>query len=173
MAQTIIDSDQHVRGTSSCVTLAIPAGTILDAAVGASAAIQAKKVVRHQSIDVELFGPATTITALSKDIHIVRGATGTLIGFEIACCGTIATGADRTVTVDLHKSTGAGAFATVLSATAGLTNVSVLRTAVAATISGTSLVDGDILRIIVTVAGSASAQALGLIATCTYEETWT
>lgn len=151
-----------------------PAKTIVNGMCSDSMALAASKVIRHQSCDHELFGPSTTITALSKDIHIVRGATATVIGLEAAICGTIATGADRTVTVDLHKSTGGGAYATVLSSTIGFTNASTLRTAVAAVVSASpaALVDGDILRLIVTVAGSASAQALGLIVTLTYTETY-
>lgn len=149
-----------------------PDRSIKNNSIADDAAIEAKKAIRHQAIDSELFGPSTSVAALTKDIHIVRGASGTLLGFEAAICGAIATGADRTVTVDLQKSTAGGAFATVLSSTIGFTNGSTLRTAVAAVLSSTSLLDGDILRIIVTVAGAASAQAIGLIASVTLEETW-
>jgi hypothetical protein len=135
--------------------------------------IDASKVTRHESVNVQLFGPTTTVTALTQDIHIVRGVTGTLLAIQAAICGTIATGADRTVTVDLQKSTGAGAYATVLSSTVGFTNVSVLRTAVSGVLSGTSVIVADILRLIVTVAGAAGAQALGLVVTVTMEETET
>jgi len=149
-----------------------PSRSIVDNMLSDSAAIQAKKFVRHGAIDRELFGRAVTVTALTQDVHIVRGATGTLLGFEASINGTIATGADRTVTVDLQKSTGGGAFSTVLSSTIGFTNSSTLRTAVAGVFSVTGLVDGDQLAVIVTVAGSAGNQALGLSMTLTYEETW-
>jgi len=154
------------------ITVDFPAGAVTNGLVSPSANIAASKIIRHQSIDVELFGPSTTVTALTRDIHIVRGATGALVGVEAAICGAIATGADRTITVDLQKSTGAGAFATVLGSTIGFTNVSVLRTAVAGVLNSTSLLDGDILRLIVTVAGSASAQATGLFVTVTAEESY-
>lgn len=134
--------------------------------------IDASKLYRHQSWDKELFGPAASVTALTTDAHIVRGTAGLLVGFQGAICGAIATGADRTVTVDLQKSTGAGAFATVLSGTIGFTNASVLRTPVSGVISSSALVAGDILRVIVTVAGSASAQATGLVVTLTYAESY-
>ena len=111
----------------------------------------------------ELFAAASSVTALTKDVYVVKGANGTLLGFTAAITGTIATGADRTVTVDLQKSTGAGAFATVLSATIQFNNVSVLRTASSGTFSSTSLVAGDLLRVVVTVAGAAGNQALGLV----------
>ncbi len=152
------------------VPFQVPSGFVTRGMIKTAAGIEASKFVRHQSMDVELFGPATTVTALTKDVHIVRGANGTLVGLQATINGTIATGADRTVTVDLQKSTGAGAFATVCSSTIGFTNASALRTAGSAVFSSTALVAGDMLRIIVTVAGSASAQALGLFATLTYEE---
>lgn len=154
------------------ILIDFPSRSIADSLISDSAAIAAGKVIRHQAIDNELYGPSTTVAALTKDVHIVRGATGTLVGFEAAICGTIATGADRTVTVDLQKSTGAGAFATVCSSTIGFTNASVLRTPVAAVFSSTGLVDGDILRIVVSVAGSAGNQASGLLTTLTMAETY-
>lgn len=101
-------------------------------------------------------------------IHIAR-ASGTLKAFE-AIIATVATGADRTVTVDLQKSTGSGAFATVLSATIGFTNASAVRTIASGTISGTTFVDGDIFQIVVTVAGAAGNQAQGLLVALNFEE---
>ncbi len=63
----------------------------------------------------------------------------------------------------MKKSTGAGAFATVLASTLVFTNASVLRTAVAATLGATlTYVVGDIFQLYVTVAGAAGNQALGL-----------
>ncbi len=146
---------------------------VKDSLVADDAAIQAHKLIHKQSIDKELFIPATTIAAYTSILHIVRGGEGTLLGFEAAICGTVPTG-DHTVTVDLKKSTGAGAFATVLSSTIGFDSSSVLRTAVAAVINpvSLSLVDGDILEVVVTVAGSTSSQGAGLSVTLTYEETW-
>jgi len=152
------------------ITVDFPAGAVTNGLVSPSANIAASKTIRHQSIDVELFGPSTTVTALTRDIHIVRGSAGTLVGIEGVICGAIATGADRTIVVDLQKSAGSGAFATVLSATVDFSNVSVLRTAVAGVLSSTALLDGDVLRLIVTVAGSAAAQATGLLVTVTLEE---
>lgn len=154
------------------VTIDMPTGGITNTMIKAAAGINASKIVRHQSIDNELFGPATTVTALTKDVHIVRGATGTLVGFQAAINGAIATGADRTVTVELLKSTGGGSFSTVLSGTIDFTDASVLRTAVSAVISNTSLVAGDLLRITVAVAGAADNQAIGLLTTVTLEESY-
>lgn len=154
------------------ITIDVPSGGITNTMIKAAAGINASKIVRHQSINTELFGPATSVTALTKDIHIVRGSTGTLVGFQATINGAIATDVSRTITVDLHKSTGGGAFATVLSSTIDFTNASVLRTAVSAVLSSTSLVAGDMLRIIVTVAGGSGSQATGLLTVLTMEETY-
>lgn len=168
MAQTIVDSDLHVRGALSAQSINIPTGTIEDADVNGSADISASKLIRHQSIDEQIVAPATAITAATRLLHICRAA-GTLVSFE-AIVTKVATGADRTVTVDLQKSSGGGAFATVLSATIGFTNASTVRVPVAATINTTTLADGDILQAVVTVAGSAGNQAEGLLVTLTATE---
>jgi hypothetical protein len=150
-------------------TVTLPDSTITSAKIqsGTIAADRMRDVRRSQS--VELFGPAVSVAAVTKWLHIVRGAAGTLVGFE-AAIAVAADDASRTIDVDLQKSTGAGAFATVCSASADFTNSSAVRTPVAATFSSTSLVDGDILQVVVTVAGGAGNQATGLTVTLTFDE---
>jgi hypothetical protein len=143
-------------------------GGWVDADIAESANIAARKTIARRSLDVELFGPTTTIAALTKLLHIARAA-GTIVAVE-AIITVQATGADRTVTVDLQKSTGGGAFATILSTTVNIDNTTVVRTAVLAVVSNTDLVDGDILQAVVTVAGSAGNQAQGLLLTVTFDE---
>lgn len=147
----------------------IPYGGITRGMIQTNAGIEASKFVRHQSVDQELFGPAASITALTKLVHIVRGAAGTIRGFE-AIISVLASDVSRTVTVDLQKSTGGGAFATVLSSTISFTTSSTVRVPVAAVLSSAGLVDGDVLEVIVTVAGGAGTQATGLLVSLTYEE---
>jgi hypothetical protein len=151
-------------------TLTLPSG-IQDANIGSGAGIQAAKVKQQRTFDYSQ-APGSAVVAATVDLHRVRGATGLALDLNAVITGTIATGADRTVTVDLQKSTGAGAFATVLTSTAVLNNTSTLRTAVAAVLNAalTSLVVGDLLRLVVTVAGAAGAQALGLLVTVTIQE---
>lgn len=153
-------------------TFDLPAGQLADIDIAAAAAIQASKIISAKPWHSQLFAAATTVTALTVEGPIILGATGGLIKMSASINGAIATGGDRTVTVDLHKSTGAGAFATVLSSTIVFTNATVLRTATAAVISSASLVAGDILRVIVTVAGAAGAQATGLNVSLAYYETY-
>jgi hypothetical protein len=156
-----INEDLFINGNLSAKTLTPPAASINDAAILGNAKIDPTKLRHRNTIPIELFGPTTTITALTKWLYGVRGLVGTIIAFDGAIA-VQATGGDRTVTVDLQKSTGGGAFATVLSVTINITSGTVIRTWVAATLSVTSLVAGDILQAVVTVAGAAGAQAQGL-----------
>lgn len=163
--------DTHVAGTLTAETMNLPANAVTDTSVIAAANIAASKLEHQRAISVELFGPTTTVAALTKLLHVVRGATGSVYAAE-AVIITAATGGDRTVTVDIQKSTGGGAFATVLTTTINITNGTAVRTAVAAVVNSTpaALVDGDILQAVVTVAGVAGNQALGLLLTVTVKE---
>jgi hypothetical protein len=158
-----IEGDTHFNRSLSCRTFVPPDGCIDDDAIEAAANVAYTK---HQHmLDWNYYQVAGgAIVAASPELFIAR-AVGGLISIEAAITGTIATGADRTVTIDLHKSTGAAAFATVLSGTIVLDNTSVLRTLEAGTISDDDFVDGDLYRLVVTVAGAAGNQALGLIVT--------
>ena len=125
--------------------------------------IPASKVIHQIPINQELFEASTTVAALTKMLFIA-GASGTLKAFE-GITITPATGADRTVSVDLQKSTGGGAFATVLSTNIEMDDNTVARTVVSSVFNSTSFVDGDIFQAVVTVAGSAGNQAIGLLVT--------
>lgn len=161
--------DILVKGSVIATSLPVPSGTITNSMVAGSADIDATKLEHQHSLTYSQV-TGTAVVSETKDVMIVRGATGTLVQMEACITGAIATGADRTVTVDLHKSTGAGAFATVLSSTIVFSNTDALRTLEQAAFSSTALVDGDILRVVVTVAGAAGAQAQGLVVTLTVRE---
>ena len=136
--------------------------------IGANAAIAANKSLHQKTISVELAEAATAIAAIDKLIS-THNATGTLQAIE----GTIvvqATGADRTVTVDLHRSTGGGAFATVLSTTIDITNSTTILVPTAGVISTATVADGDVYKLVCTVVGSAGAQAKGLVVTLIFDE---
>lgn len=163
----IIWSDKDFRGNIRFGgTVDFPAGGIVNEDVSSLAAIAASKTI-HQRAFVYRQATGTAVVAeTAYDWFVVFGATGSLVDLRAAVTGAIATGADRTVTIDLQKSTGGGAFATVLTAPIVLDDASVIRVAEAASgFSSTSLVAGDILRLTVAVAGAAGAQAQGLVVT--------
>jgi hypothetical protein len=166
-----VEGGLYINGNLGALSITYPAGGITDAAVAVGAGIQANKLVRHDAAEF-VIDAATTIAATTRSVHIVRGTVGTLVAFKAAITGAIATGSDRTVTVDLQKSTGGGAFATVLSAPITFTHSSTLLTVSSATISTAPTAANDILAVVITVAGSASAQATGLHATATFEEAY-
>jgi hypothetical protein len=77
---------------------------------------------------------------------------------------TAATGNDRVVTVDVQKSTGNAAFASVLTGVGTFTNTSTNFAVTDLTLSGTpTLAENDLLRAVVTANGSNGAQAIGVI----------
>jgi hypothetical protein len=101
-----------------------------------------------------------TVVAATKYRKIHR--VGKILELRACITETIATGADRTVTIDLLRSTAGGAFASVLSATVVLNNLSTLLVDMLGTLNTTALAAGDTLKLTVAVAGAAGAQALGL-----------
>jgi len=66
--------------------------------------------------------------------------------------------------VDLQKSTGGGAFATILTGTITLDSANTIRVAEAGTLTaGAACVVGDILRVVITVGGSSGTNPQGLV----------
>jgi len=146
-------------------SVVLPSSCVANANVQPAAAIDSSKLIHRFSLSRELFAPGTTIIAVAAALWHVARKGGNVVGIEAAIT-TAATGADRTVTVDLQKSTGGGAFATMLTTTVNITNATAIRTAVAGVVSGAgAFIDGDILQVTVAVAGAAGAQAAGLVVT--------
>jgi hypothetical protein len=152
--------DIHVDGRLSALYFTPPAQSIGSASINTSDPLPTAGLKHRHEYVVELAEEATAIVAINTWLAALKYAH-TIISFE-AFIAVQATDASRTVTVDLHKSTGGGAFATALSATAGITNATAVRTAVAGTVSSASGVAGDIYKAVVTVAGGVGTQAKGL-----------
>jgi hypothetical protein len=138
-----------------------PASVIRNSQVASDAAIDASKLLHLVHGGIELFGPSTTIAALSKDVRIGKGI-GTIAAVR-TFFSVIGTG-DRTVSVDLQKSTGGGAFATVLSAPMSITVSSTVRTLITGTISSATYAAGDLFRWVVALGGSTGNYPQGLFA---------
>jgi len=166
-----IRSDRTYSGNINFAgTVALPNQTVDNNAVKNDAAISASKLQHQHPITAELAEETTAVVAIEKLIHISR-VIGEVAALE-AVVITAATGADRTVNIDLQKSTAAGAFATVLTSTLEFDDSSTALTVVAAVVDATEapLADGDLLKLVITVAGSAGDQAIGLMATITLQE---
>ena len=163
------DGDVIIRGALSVTgSVNIPAASIRNADISPTAAIAASKIVRHQSIDVQIFGSTETIVDNTRLLHIMQGATGTLRKIQ-ACCVTPTTGSDRTVTVDLRKNN-AGDDASMMSTKPTLGSTSSPYVPETGVFSATDVVVGDVLYLVTTVAGSSGIQAKGLLVTLALEE---
>jgi hypothetical protein len=144
-----------------CTTLNVTSG-LFDASIAPLAAISASKLNHQYGIHRELFAPTVTVTALTTHLCSVQGATCAIYAAQ-AWITLAATGADRTVVVDLQRSHAGGAFASVLSPSAiTITNVTLPFTVALATVALTTLTTGDILRATITVNGVLGNQAQGL-----------
>lgn len=161
MGQSYIQGDLYVAGTISGKQNIPSTGAVTDASVIAAAGIAATKVQQQHQPRYDQ-PVASTVVADGRMIHQVYGLTGTLAAFQ-ALVATAPIGA-KTISVDLQKSTGGGAFATILTSPISITSATAALTAVTAAIANASLVAGDILQVVVTVAGASGTQGIGLLA---------
>ena len=164
MALSIHEGDQHIRGALSCQSLAIPSGTVDNAAVSASAAIADSKLICVRTAEWEIAEDSDAVAASTKTLHISRAA-GSLIAFETIIADV--TGLTGTFTVDLQKCTAATTWTSVLTGTISHSTTTVVRTPNTGTISNTTMADGDIWRAVVAISGSTIK---GAHATLTYSE---
>jgi len=161
--------DTTLRGVTNIAgTLAVPTGSITAQQIAAGANIETSKTIHRHVIS---YGQAngSAMADATVPIHIVRGTTDSIIAVEVAIM-TAAVG-DSTVTVDLQRSTAAGAFATALTGVVTLDSDTVVRTAEAGTLTASTLADGDILSIVVDATVGTGTLPQGLIVTVTIDET--
>lgn len=145
----------------------LPASTIDEAALKPGALIPAAKVVARFAKDHRQAAGAD-VAAKTELIHIAKYA-GIVASIEAAIDSAI-TG-DNTVTIDLKKSSGGGAFASVLTAALVIDSATAVRTAVAAVLDAAKddYAAGDVFEVVVSVTGTGT-QAQGLVVTVFFEE---
>ncbi len=169
MAQDLINNDLHVNGTLSCKSFNPPAGAIGDAAIRAAAGIDATKLEHQFDLDFSQ-SPSAEVIAETRDLRIIHGSSSEVVAVKAAITGAVATGADRSVTIDLQKGNVATGFASILTSTLQFVSTDALRAVKQAAIANPNLAVGDILRLVVTVSGTAGSQAKGLIVSVTLRE---
>lgn len=149
---------------ASGVALSISDGTVTDAKVAASAGISTSKMNhRHRVNHAQASGSSATAQTVNK---YIATAAGTVADIN-AMIDTAAT-STGTVTVDLKKSTGGGAFASVLSSVITINSSTTVRTAVAGAITSAAYIAGDIFQFVITATGSTLPQ--GLTVSATFDE---
>jgi len=162
MSQTILPTDLYVNGNVSAKTISLPASTVTDTSVIASAGIQASKL-QHQYEDILAQGSAVAATAQTQTVHAVKGATATIVDFSAGAI-VVAIGAD-TCTVDCKKNG-----TTILTGTISLTNAQSARQLVQGSLSVTSAVAGDVFEVVITPNHTSGTLANGIFCRLTIRE---
>lgn len=165
-----IRSDRIYHGAVSFAgTLTLPDQSVDNAAIKTGADVDSDKLEHKHPISVELAEQATEVVNIEKLIHVSR-VTGSIVALEAAIVSVPGTG--NSFTLDLQKSTGGGAFSSVLTSTLEFTSSSSALTPGAAVIdsSAASLADGDILKLVVSCTSDTNGNAEGLVVTVTLKE---
>lgn len=157
---SVHQGDHYFSGEVSFRTVNFPAGSLTNAGVASAAAIAAGKL-EHQYRAT--FGQSGAAANATQVIYECRGATGTIKSFRAGAI--VKAVGDSTVSVDLKKNG-----TTVLSAPISLASTDTNRVSKAGTLSVTTLVQGDVLEVVVTTAVGTGTLPSGLFAPLTVNE---
>jgi len=131
-------------------------GTIQDADIAASANLDPTKM-RHQYCSVFAQANSAAASDTGRVIHVVKGATGTVVAFRAG--SIVAATGNATVTVDLKKNG-----TTMLSAVITLDSSNVAYILEEGTLSVTAVVAGDVLTLVIVATVGTGALPTGLFA---------
>lgn len=157
-----IDGDVRVNGSLSSRDMALPEGCVMNDDIQASAGIEATKLIHQYALSYQQTTGAD-VAAGQAFLHTFRSAAS-ILAMDVTPISVPTTG-DKTFSVDLHKGSAGSAFATVLSGAVTIGQTDVDRTQRAATISTTTAIDGDMLKVVVTTTGSTGNQGKGVLVT--------
>lgn len=149
MAQSTVQSDLLVMGNLSSLTLTLPVNSVTDPSVVQGANIQATKL-QHQR--VMTYNTSTSGTAIANNTTCVysviasAGATVTAVKMVI---NVVPTSTD-TVVCDVQRSTGLGAYSTILTSPITFNSSSTAKSVVTASLATTSLNQNDLLQVVIT-----------------------
>ena len=163
LGHSTLASNLHVSGTLSAGALRVPDGTVTDDMVSATADIDADKL-EHRHTLIYQQSPAAAIGAATIPLWMCTASDGaSIVAIKAAITDTVATGADRTVTVTLQKASSGGSWSTLAGTTITFNNSTTLLDVSGSAASVPALAEYDMLQLVVAVAGSAGAQAKGLL----------
>ncbi len=147
-------------------TVTVPNQSISNATIEANAAIAADKLDhRYNPTESQ---PNTNATAETRVLYRARAA-GQVLAFDTGAL--VAATGNSTVTVDLQKSTGGGAFATVLTGTVQLDVGDPAIVPVAGTLVATpTYVAGDVFRIVQTISAGTGTLPTGVFWSGEFQE---
>ncbi len=167
---SIVQGDLVVYGALSASSIDQPAGSIKNSHFSATASdrLAASKAVHQFAVAAEQKN-GTDAVSETRIVHIAKGA-GTVVDFQAVADAVPASG-DKAASIDLQKSTGGGAFATLLTTPIVLNSSDTNRTPNTGTLVGSpTYAAGDLLAVVVTVSGSTGSQAQGLCARAMVQE---
>lgn len=159
MATSVIQGDLHATGRITAGSLSVPSGAISNVQVASNSQIEATKLQHQRVITYVLGGPASTVTADTKIVHVVKG-TGSISSVSASLVTPPTT--TNVVHVDLKKGNAttalapASTFASVLAATIDFDNTSTALTVVDGSVSSPTVAAGDHLEIVVTATGTSA-----------------
>lgn len=169
-APDIFNADIVFNGTCSfSQDPSLPSGAVGNNEIEASANIDASKLVCHRAVTNVFAAPTVEPAASTYVIVHIAQAAGTLIAFQGVNSGTLAGSTSTGFGLNLFKSTGGGAFSTVLSSTLRFDSTNTVRVATSGTISSSTFSAGDIFAMTCTLSGTSTA-ARGAAACMTWEE---
>jgi hypothetical protein len=156
MGQMIIPDDVVIQGTLAPKAMNYPAGSVDNAAIKTLAGVDATKLTHiHRAVYAQASGSVSASEA--RTVHVVHGATATLVAFKAgsisACVGA------ATITVDLKKNG-----VSVLTATIVLDSANTARVVEAAALTTTSAVAGDVFEVSVTATAGGGTIGNGVFA---------
>lgn len=155
MPQITFPVDLFVQGNFNAQGITLPASCVTNSQVAVAAGIAATKL-QHRRTRMYADPATTTVASKRQTIHVVYGATGTLIAFRAGMI-TAAIGAD-TATIKLRKNG-----TDILSADISLTSATAaFATLAAAGFTSAGLVAGDVLEVDITPVHSSGTLGVGI-----------
>lgn len=167
MPSRIGGDDLHVTGRLTCGSFVPPPLSIDDDAIDGPLAPD--NLTCFTNAGVQLFSETAVVDNLNRLLCITNGTSGQLIDFKAMM---FTAGTSGSFTVDLQKSTPSTTWASVLAGPITFTTTDAVRTAKAGTISSAGMAAGNSWRLAVLTTGSTATQALGLLASVRYSETY-
>lgn len=173
MADPIIDpTDRICNGDWSFGgNVTLPGSTITDDTIELAANIDADKL-QHRHVVKYYQVAGTDVASQTAPIHIAL-ADG-LVRYVKIMPITVPSGGgvDKVYTVDIQKSTGAGAFATILSSAYTINSSKVARTVYTATLDSAQddYSAGDSFQVVIAASGSTGSQGQGVIVAVYFDE---
>lgn len=171
MSITTIPNDLRVQGHIACQSMSIPAGTIHGDDFASDADVEVE-YLEHEHVAKYVQNEGSDVATQTQLIYTCKAASGGLIRKLFITPSTAPTGGDKQFTVDVKKSTGGGAFATILSGVVTISSADTSRVQQDATssVNTDTLVTGDILQIVITASGSTGSQGQGVLVEVVVDE---